>query len=268
MSIKCKLGIHHWDGCICTLCNKIRSTSHDTKEDCEKCSKCGTEFINQHDWRQNCEKCSICGKTREHGHSWRDNCEKCFKCGQVRNGKHKIIKGVCTICGHGIFEDDDKNHYQIIRIGDHILMAENYAKKPVSGNFWLYENENENTNLNKYGYLYDFETAINMAPKGWHLPSKGELEAVLNSTGEGSQNSYKNLKVGGHSGFEAIFAGWRSKFGNFIGENASAHFWSSTQEGEKKAWQFKILAHDHEASFEESEISLGLSVRYFKDKEK
>ena len=264
MSVKCKMGIHQWDGCICTVCNKIRSAEHDTSEDCEKCSRCGTVFINQHDWRKDCEKCSICGKTREYGHSWEDNCEKCSICGKTRSNMHKMVKGVCTVCGHGIFEDDDKKQYQVIRIGDNVLMAENYARKPLSGNYWIYENEN--TNLAKYGFLYDFETAKNIAPAGWHLPSKEEWESVLESSGKNSQNIYENLRVGGHTGFDAVFAGWRSEYGNFIGENDSAHFWSSSKEGEKKAWQFKILAHDHKAGFEKSIISPGLSVRYFKDK--
>ena len=264
MSLKCKLGIHNWDGCICTRCNKIRSTNHDLSEDCEKCSKCGTEFKNNHDWSKNCEVCAKCGKTRENGHSWLNNCEKCSKCGQTRENRHNMLNGICRICGHGVFVDDDKKRYQIIRIGENILMAENYARKPVSGDYWVYEDEN--TNLPKYGYLYDFETAKKLAPKGWHLPSKSEWENVLNSIEGHSQKSCENLKVGGHSGFDAVFAGWRSNYGNFIGEKASAHFWSSTQEDEDKVWHFKIIATEQNAAFENSVISLGMSVRYFKDK--
>lgn len=265
MSLKCKLGIHQWDGCICTACNRVRSSHHDLKEDCEKCTKCGTEFHDNHDWSKNCEKCAKCGKSREYGHSWHDNCEKCAKCGQERTDKHKMVNGVCTICGHGVFVDEDRKKYQIIRIGDNILMAENYAKKPGSGEYWVYENEN--SNISKYGYLYDFETAKNMAPKGWHLPTKGEWESVLNISGEHSNSSIENLQHGGHSGFDAVYGGYRSNFGNFIGEKGSAHFWSSTQDKEDKAWHFKIIAFEQNAGFHNSEISHGMSVRYFKDKE-
>jgi len=264
MSLKCKMGIHHWDGCICTECNVVRSSNHDLKEDCEKCAKCGTEIHDNHDWSKDCEKCSKCGKTREYGHSWHDNCEKCSKCGLQRKDKHKIVNGVCTICGHGIFQDDNKKQYKIIRIGENVLMAENYTKEPSSGTFWIFENEN--SNVSKYGYLYDFETAIKMAPKGWHLPSKSEWESVLNSGDDQSGSKIGNLQQGGHSGFDAVYAGYRSNFGNFIGEKASAHFWSSTKDSEDKAWQFKIISFDQNAGFGKSELSHGLSVRYFKDK--
>ncbi len=263
MAIKCKLGIHNWDECVCTECNAIRSTHHDIRMDCEKCSKCGTEFPGYHDWGKNCERCARCGKTREFGHSWQDNCEKCSRCGETRKDEHKIVNGLCSVCGHGIFEDDDKKQYQVIRIGKSILMAENYAKQPVEGGYWIYEEES--TNLAKYGYLYDFETALNIAPKGWHLPTRGEWEAVLTETGANSQNSYENLRTGGHSGFNAVFGGWRSNFNNFIGENESAHYWSSTEESEEKVWQFKIIAHDHKVGFDKTKKTLGLSVRYFKD---
>ncbi len=264
MSFKCLIGIHHWDGCICTDCNKIRSTNHDLKEDCEKCSRCGTEFKDKHDWSKDCEKCAQCGKTREYGHSWQDNCEKCSKCGKTRTGQHKIKDGVCTVCGHGIFEDG-KKQYKIISIGEHIMMAENYAKEPDSGAFWVYENEN--SNITKYGYLYDFDTASALAPKGWHLPSKAEWESVVQTIRQNTKDVCENMKPGGHSGFNAVLAGWRSNYGNFIGEHASAHFWSSTQDAKNKAWQFKIITHDHKVDFENSELSLGLSVRYFKDKD-
>lgn len=60
MSLRCKIGLHSWDGCKCTECNKVRDE--------------------QHDWSQNCEKCSKCGKTRENNHDWSKDCEKCSKC--------------------------------------------------------------------------------------------------------------------------------------------------------------------------------------------
>lgn len=264
MSIKCKMGIHHWDGCICTECNTIRSTHHDLTEDCEKCSKCGTVFENNHDWSKNCEKCSKCGKTREDAHFWLDNCEKCTKCGQVRENKHKMSNGVCTICGHGIFVDEDKKQYQIIRIGDNILMAENYAKKTEEGNCWVYEDNNLNKDI--YGCLYDYETAKMMAPTGWHLPSLEEWESVRKTVGGHSEFGYENLKVGGHSGFDTIFTGMRSNYGNYVGEKASAHYWSITKDKENTAWHFKVLVYNHDAELEIVDISQGMSVRYFKDK--
>jgi uncharacterized protein (TIGR02145 family) len=151
-----------------------------------------------------------------------------------------------------------------VKIGDQILLAENYARKPESGNFWSYDNHEENKV--KFGYLYDFETAKALAPKGWHLPSKTELEKLSNTLGGHSKEVYEQMKANGNSGFEGLFAGWRSVKGTYNGMGASAHFWTNTPEDEKHAWQFKIGAYSHHAEFEKGEIGLGLSVRYFKDK--
>ena len=51
-------------------------------------------------------------------------------------------------------------------------MAENLAYKPEQGNFWAYGNDSNN--VAKYGYLYDWETAKKVAPKGWHLPTESD----------------------------------------------------------------------------------------------
>jgi uncharacterized protein (TIGR02145 family) len=142
-------------------------------------------------------------------------------------------------------------------------MAENYSKKPSEGNFWSYEEHEENHV--KYGYLYDWETARAIAPKGWHLPTKAEMEKLMNSLGGHSRELFEQLKPGGTSGFDGLMAGWRSVRGVYNGLNASAHFWLDTSEDEHHAWQFKISAYKHHAEFEKGEKSQGLSVRYFKD---
>lgn len=63
MSLKCKIGIHNWDGCRCTQCDKTRDNQHDWNQNCEKCSKCGKTLINKHQWDDDTDKCKICGKT-------------------------------------------------------------------------------------------------------------------------------------------------------------------------------------------------------------
>jgi uncharacterized protein (TIGR02145 family) len=265
MTLKCKVGVHNWDGCQCTLCGKIRDDHHDWSGDCEKCSRCGKVAENRHDWLKDCDHCHKCGKRREGFHSWAKDCEKCSKCGHTRFDKHQMENGLCKICGHGSFKDEvDGRSYKVVKIGDQILMAENYAGKPASGNFWSYDNHEENKV--KFGYLYDFETAKAIAPKGWHLPSKSELEKLFNMLGGHAKEVYEQVKSNGNSGFEGIFAGWRSIKGTYNGLGASAHFWTSTLEDDKHAWQFKIGAYSHHAEFEKGEVGLGLSIRYFKDK--
>ena len=108
MSFKCKIGLHSWDGCKCTICGKTRDAEHDTSADCGKCSRCGQVFDeDSHDWSKDCDKCARCGKTRENQHSWINDCEKCSKCGKIRSNMHQLRDSICQVCGQGTFTDTD-----------------------------------------------------------------------------------------------------------------------------------------------------------------
>jgi hypothetical protein len=116
MSIKCVLGFHTWDGCICTQCDKINDDFHNWSIDCGKCSKCGKireesyhywsndckcskcGKTRDHDWSRDCENCSKCGKVESH-HDWTKDCEKCSKCGKIREEEHRWNGCKCAICG-------------------------------------------------------------------------------------------------------------------------------------------------------------------------
>ena len=59
------------------MCNSI---THDWKNDCEKCAKCGITRENQHDWSKDCERCSLCNKFRSAFHNWvGSTCTNCNK---------------------------------------------------------------------------------------------------------------------------------------------------------------------------------------------
>ena len=146
MSFKCNIGLHSWDGCTCTECGKTRDTGHEIAADCGKCSRCGEVFKDdQHDWSADCDKCAKCGKTRDNQHNWLKDCEKCSKCGKVRSNVHLLADGVCKVCGHGTFHDDsDGSIHKVIKIGDQVIMAENFSKKTSRGNFWEYDDKDGN----------------------------------------------------------------------------------------------------------------------------
>ncbi len=74
MNIYCKLGLHQWSGCKCTMCGKKRDT--------------------EHQW--NGCKCTICGKVRDTEHQWK-GC-RCLTCGKTRNQGHNLNKCMCTVC--------------------------------------------------------------------------------------------------------------------------------------------------------------------------
>ncbi|MGA1978618.1 MAG: FISUMP domain-containing protein [Bacteroidales bacterium] len=265
MSFKCKIGLHTWDGCKCSLCGKARDKGHDLAADCARCSRCGKVFDDEsHDWSQDCEKCARCGKTRENHHSWENDCEKCSKCGKIRSNGHRMKDGVCQICGRGSFIDGDGSTHNIIKIGDHVILAENLSKKPPKGKSWVYDDKEVNKSV--YGCLYDWEAARSLSIPGWHLPTKAEWESLHAFLGGDDKKVYLELKAGGKTGFSSLFGGERYARGAYNSLGASAHYWSDTAEDEKQVWQFKLGAYTETAGLEKADPNFGFSVRLFRNK--
>jgi uncharacterized protein (TIGR02145 family) len=140
----------------------------------------------------------------------------------------------------GSFTDPrDGKIYETVKIGDQWIMAENLAYKPDNGKFWAYENDENNIAI--YGYLYDWETAMNIAPEGWHLPSRKEWMAIQKRLGA-KRNVYSYLKkiypkliVGGSSGLDMLLGGLRTCDGKFKYLGDKARFWTSTNSSSEKA---------------------------------
>jgi uncharacterized protein (TIGR02145 family) len=265
MSFKCNVGLHSWDGCTCKECGKVRDEEHDLTLDCEKCARCGKVIEDGHNWSHDCEKCSVCGKTREHQHSWIKDCEKCSKCGQARQNIHKMVNGICQVCGNGEYIDEtDKKKYKTVRIGDHVVMAQNFARHSAKGRSWAYDDTE--VNADKYGLLYDWETAKNIAPKGWHIPTKDEWENLHSFLGGNDKEVFEQLRLGGLSGFDGIYGGFRTVKGAYTSLGASGEYWSASSEDESHVYYFKVGAYTSTARIEKGEPALGLSLRLFRDK--
>ena len=145
----------------------------------------------------------------------------------------------------GSFTDPrDGKIYKTVKIGDQWIMAENFAYKPDQGNYWAYANDTNNVAI--YGYLYDWGTAMKIAPEGWHLPSKEEWTIFRKSLGgkravwKYSQIVYKPLIKDGVSGFNALLGGLLDCNGKFKYLGEQTDFWSSTDSRYDGPWHFAV----------------------------
>ena len=136
----------------------------------------------------------------------------------------------------------DGETYKYVKIGNQYWLSENLRFKPDSGNFWAYNN-NE-ADVITYGYLYSWETAINVCPNGWHLPSDAEWTELSDFLG-GSGVAGGKMKVEGttywnppnrdannSSGFSALSCGEFTGLSYlgidyFDGRGNLTFFWSS-----------------------------------------
>lgn len=196
-----------------------------------------------------------------------------------------LILGLAIFCLTGFSQETGKytdprdgKVYKTVKIGEIWIMAQNLAYKPTSGKYWVC---NDDTNsVAKYGYLYDWETANKIAPKGWHLPSQNEWsflhKYIGNYAGSNGQtdNEYVYLKMldKGSSGFNAMPYG---KPITFLAKSYPSiprcDFWSSTEQMISGAYAFRMISCseagglDRGAGLSTASKSEGLSVRLFHD---
>jgi len=135
---------------------------------------------------------------------------------------------------NGSFTDNrDGKSYKWVKIGNQTWMAENLAYKPESGDCNIYENKVDN--LLRYGYLYNWQTAKEVCPAGWHLPDHNELNELFAYIGSNPGIKLK-AKTGwlmdgngtDDHGFSALPGGKHSK-GNFREIEYLGFWWSSTE---------------------------------------
>ena len=172
----------------------------------------------------------------------------------------------------GTFTDErDQKTYKWVKIGEQIWMGENLSYKPESG-FSSYEKSDDN--LDTYGYLYDWKTAQNIAPEGWHLPSESEWKALMEYLGvhpgsqlkeEGTKHwQTPNADATNTSQFNALPGG-----GNFDGEylmmGRKGFFWSSTEINDTDAYALTLENNSPGISWYSGTKVRELSVRCVKD---
>lgn len=170
----------------------------------------------------------------------------------------------------GSFTDArDGKKYKTVKIGNQWWMAENLAYKASSG---CRAYDNSVRNVSAYGYLYNFETAQNVCPSGWHLPSGNEWNTLVDFIGGNEAGNQLKSKTGWSEnyngtndyGFNAFPAGLGYSDGDFLSIGIFTKFWSSTQKNANNG-RGMALYQDEEISTGYSSKKNYCSVRCLKD---
>ena len=135
------------------------------------------------------------------------------------------------VSGDVLTDSRDSKKYKVVKIGSQIWMAENlnYA---ASGSKCYDKTEN----CVKYGRLYDWHTAMNACPSGWHLPKDNEWN-VLMAAVDGIEMAGRKLKAksgwydNGNGtdefGFSALPGGYGDSDSKFKSVGDRSYWWSA-----------------------------------------
>lgn len=220
---------------------------------------------------------------------------------QMRNRtmENLLLLTLCVAMGQGghaqTVADVEGNTYQTVTIGTQVWMKENlkttklYDGTPianvttadwgaVSDPAYCWFMNNAASYKNTYGALYNWYAVSTgrLCPSGWHVPSKGEWNTLIDYLGgvaqalpkmrPGGSTYWKNSSVGNNSsGFTALPAGerWMGSPNIFFYLGSNAKWWSSTENDATMAWP---LDTDGTGIYQyEVEKKFGCSVRCLKN---
>ena len=198
-----------------------------------------------------------------------------------------LLMGVLLAFAISCDKDDDNNSdsaktfkdsrdgkvYKTVKIGNQEWMAENLAYEPSSGNYWGYDNNN--SNVETYGYLYDWETACDVCPDGWHLPTDAEWTELTDYLGENAGGKLKATGTGlwydpntgatNETGFTALPGGVRGGTGAFYGIGYYGYWWSATEGSAAIAWFRGMFYDGSDVLSYDNYKEVGFSVRCVRD---
>ena len=218
----------------------------------------------------------------------------------------------CNVDGvnNCVTDSRDGKTYRTVKIGDQVWMAENLNYE--TDNSFCYNDSAEY--CEKYGRLYTWAAAMDsvgewstngkgcgygercsvassgsttlvrgICPKGWHLPSIDEWEALIVAV-DGSITEYTYSNTAGSKlrsltgwkaysgitnedafGFSALPAGDRYDYRDFGNEGSRAYFWSSTEGGSDYAYGMCLDYNYGDAFLDNYDKYKGFSVRCLKD---
>jgi len=132
----------------------------------------------------------------------------------------------------------DKITYKTVKIGEQTWMAENLSFN--GGKCY----DNKPANCQKYGMLYDWLTAMDACPAGWHLPSIDEWNVLIRNVDD---NPGAKLKASGTNdfGFSALLGGYGegSKYSGIGNEG----YWWTIENAAKMASSYDIVKFGYQS---------------------
>ncbi len=174
--------------------------------------------------------------------------------------------------GEGIFTDPrDGQKYPYKTIGTQIWMTKNFNYAAPGSCCY----DNDLANCAMFGRLYDWSTALNTAPPGWHLPSDAEWTTLTNYLGGEAVAGgalkdtilWKSPNTGAKnsSGFSGLPGGSRY-YDSYFNLGRFGQWWSSSKSGPRFAW-FRDLSYNNESVGISNDVIINeyMSVRYLRD---
>ncbi|MCL2284307.1 MAG: fibrobacter succinogenes major paralogous domain-containing protein [Fibromonadales bacterium] len=158
----------------------------------------------------------------------------------------------------------DGQVYRTVKIGNQIWMAQNLNYNAPGCKCY----DNDPKNAEKYGRLYNWEIAKNVAPPGWHLPSDAEWHTLVDfiGGGEGTKLKAKNGWDGTDDyGFSALPGGFCNSDGRFYDVGDYGRWWSATEDDAGDAWGRYMGSYGSDVYLYNFFKSYLFSVRLLKD---
>jgi uncharacterized protein (TIGR02145 family) len=132
------------------------------------------------------------------------------------------------------------------------------SKRMGDGKQWMAQNlavttapsycyDDAESNCREFGRLYTWSSAQRACESlgnGWRLPSEDEWRQLAKHYGGTSQDSddkaaYRQLFLGGASGFNAVLGGGRAEDGQYARVNAHGFYWTASESG-AGAWYYNF----------------------------
>jgi uncharacterized protein (TIGR02145 family) len=184
--------------------------------------------------------------------------------GKESSSEKKSEQGTVSGKSGKLTDKRDGQKYRTVKIGNQTWMAENLNHQ--TGKSWCYGNDD--SNCKQYGRLYDWETAKTACPSGWHLPTKAEWSALVETAGDDAGRKFKS-KTGWDKGgtgtddygFSALPGGAPISVGNVVFAGYGGYYWTATEGGASRAYTRRITYDDDNVDEDTLNKEDGFAVR-------